>query len=183
MNRPLKLTCVGDGAVGKTSFLVTYTTHVFPTEYVPTVFDNYADTVKVDGNVYNVSLWDTAGQEAYERLRLLSYPNTDVFLVCYSVDSRTSFNNILTQWIPEVRHQCPTAPIVLAGLKVDVRGSEDDKKMVSRGEGVKRSKQIGAVKFVECSAKSGEKLDEVIVECVRAGIGKSTARKNRCIFL
>ena len=54
---------------------------------------------------------------------------------------------------------------------------------VSRGEGVKRSKQIGAVKFVECSAKSGEKLDEVIVECVRAGIGKSTARKNRCIFL
>jgi len=114
--RPLKLTVVGDGAVGKTSFLVTYTTNVFPTAYVPTVFDNYSDTVTVDGQDYNLTLWDTAGQEEYERLRILSYPNTDVFLVCYSVNNRTSFSNLITKWIPELRHHCPEAPIVLAGI-------------------------------------------------------------------
>jgi len=113
--RPLKLTVVGDGAVGKTSFLVTYTTDIFPTEYVPTVFDNYSDKVTVEGQIYNLTLWDTAGQEEYERLRILSYPNTDVFLVCYAVDNPTSFSNLMTKWIPEVRHYCPRAPIVLAG--------------------------------------------------------------------
>ena len=76
----LKIVAVGDGAVGKTSLLMSYSNNRFPRDYVPTVFDNYSRDVLVDDQEVQMNLWDTAGQEHYDRLRPLAYPNTDVFL-------------------------------------------------------------------------------------------------------
>ena len=63
----------------------------------------------------SLGLWDTAGQEDYDRLRPLSYPQTDVFLICFSVVSPSSFENVTSKWCPEIKHHCADAPILLVG--------------------------------------------------------------------
>uniref|UniRef100_A0A8P4FX20 Ras homolog family, member Ab n=1 Tax=Dicentrarchus labrax TaxID=13489 RepID=A0A8P4FX20_DICLA len=82
-----KLVIVGDGACGKTCLLIVFSKDQFPEVYVPTVFENYVADIEVDGKQVELALWDTAGQEDYDRLRPLSYPDTDVILMCFSIDS------------------------------------------------------------------------------------------------
>ncbi|OAF65178.1 Rho-related GTP-binding protein RhoF [Intoshia linei] len=117
----IKYVIVGDGTVGKTCLLMSYTTGGFPQSYVPTVFDNYAVTVTVQGVQYTLGLFDTAGQEDYDRLRPLSYPQTDLFLICFSVTNIPSFENVFDKWIPEVKHHCPNTPRLIVGTKIDLR--------------------------------------------------------------
>ena len=82
----------------------------------------------------------TAGQEDYDRLRPLSYPQTDVFLMCYSVNSRSSFDNVQNKWFPEIQHHCPGTPIVLVATKDDLRNGNEN---VSYDQGVKMAKDNG----------------------------------------
>ncbi|XP_072889821.1 ras-related C3 botulinum toxin substrate 1-like isoform X2 [Hemitrygon akajei] len=186
MMRNIKCVVVGDGAVGKTCILITYTTNEFPEEYIPTVFDNYSTTVTVDGQAVNLGLWDTAGQEDYDRLRPLSYPQTDVFVICFSLVSPPSFINVHPKWSSEIKHHCPNTPIILVGTKMDLR---DDKEMIeklkernmapiSREEGELKAKEIGAVKYVESSASKQEGLKTIFEEAIRAVI-LQPARKKR----
>lgn len=120
----IKCVLVGDGAVGKTSLNASYGTGSFPGEYIPTVFDNYQYSVQVKLEGYglnvNIALWDTAGQEDYDRLRPLSYPDTDVFVLVFSVESPASFENVMVKWYPETKDHVPKAPRILVGTKVDL---------------------------------------------------------------
>merc|ERR1711918_59855 len=112
---------VGDGACGKTCLLIVYCQNTFPEVYVPPVFENYVSDLVLNGEKIELALWDTAGQEDYDRLRPLSYPDTDVLLVCFSVDNPDSLDNIGEKWVPEVRHFCKGVPFVVVGLKADLR--------------------------------------------------------------
>ena len=70
--------------------------------------------------VSDTSLRDTAGQEEYKRLRTLSFPNTDVFLICFSLVDPRSFNHALNKWLPEVMEECPKALKIFVGTKSDI---------------------------------------------------------------
>ena len=193
----IKCVVVGDGAVGKTCLLISYTTNTFPQDYIPTVFDNYSINVMVDNKQINLGLWDTAGQEDYDRLRPLSYPNTDVFLVCYSIISPTSLENVGNKWLPEIRHHCPAAPFLLVGTKSDIRNDKAlQEKLRSKGtnlvdfEAAKRlGKELGAAQTMECSARTQQGLKNVFDEAITVALaarrdvdsGKQT--KDACFIL
>nr|KYP56273.1 Rac-like GTP-binding protein 3 [Cajanus cajan] len=120
-SRFIKCVTVGDGAVGKTCMLICYTSNKFPTsnDYIPTVFDNFSANVVVEGTTVNLGLWDTAGQEDYNRLRPLSYRGADVFVLAFSLVSHASYENVLKKWIPELQHFAPGVPVVLVGTKLE----------------------------------------------------------------
>jgi len=188
----IKCVVVGDGAVGKTCLLISYTTNAFPGEYIPTVFDNYSANVMVDGRPVNLGLWDTAGQEDYDRLRPLSYPQTDVFLICFSIISPQSFENVKSKWAPEIAHHAPDVPIILVGTKADLRGDSNMQAtlaakglhMVTPEESAARMKEIGAIAYLECSALTQEGLKTVFDEAIRAALNKNTKKKkSKCIIL
>ena len=130
-------------------------------------------------------LWDTAGQEDYDRLRPLSYPDTDVILLCFSVDTPDSLLNAVDKWKPEMSHFCPGIPFVLVGNKKDLRDDEEVKLLLERynqkpvtfEEGEEVAKKIGAVCYIESSAKTREGVREVFEAATLAALQKRKKNK------
>jgi len=102
-----KLVLLGDGACGKTSLLNVFTRGYFPTVYEPTVFENYVHDIFIDNTHIELSLWDTAGQEEFDRLRSLSYDDTHAIMLCFSVDNPDSLENVESKWVGEILENCP----------------------------------------------------------------------------
>ena len=187
-----KLVIVGDGACGKTCLLFVFSQDEFPEFYAPTVFENYVADIEVNGKMVELALWDTAGQETYDRLRPLSYPDTDVILMCFSVDNPDSLENIPEKWTPEVRHFCPNVPIILVGNKKDLRNDENVKKELSKTkqtpvkseEGSLMCERIKGYAYLECSAKTREGVRDVFETATKAAL-KSTKKpgRRRCPIL
>jgi len=168
----VKLVVVGDGAVGKTSLLISYATNNFPTDYVPTVFENYTARKKHHGDTILLHLWDTAGQEEYDRLRPLSYPGADIVLLCFSTVSQASYDAIRDKWAPEVNHYIPEVPHILVGTKIDLREAQHPDPNSGKFEpitpemGQSMAKQIKAAKYLEVSSKTRQGLEEVFTHAI-----------------
>eukprot|EP00123_Amoebidium_parasiticum_P016352 comp23401_c4_seq2/m.38823 comp23401_c4_seq2/g.38823 ORF comp23401_c4_seq2/g.38823 comp23401_c4_seq2/m.38823 type:complete len:191 (-) comp23401_c4_seq2:218-790(-) len=186
-----KVIMVGSGGVGKSALTLQFMYAEFVEDYEPTKADSYRKKVTLDGEDIQIDILDTAGQEDYDRLRPLSYPDTDVILMCFSVDNPDSLDNIPDKWTPEVRHFCPNVPIILVGLKKDLRNDEGVKAELAKlkqepvkpeaGEGM--AKQINATKYMECSAKTKEGVREVFEEATRAALATQHKKKKGCTLL
>ena len=148
-NLQFKVVIVGDSGCGKTSLFTSFIRGYFPTDYEPTIFENHRAFVQNQGNeILTVDLWDTAGQEDYERLRRLSYQDANLVILAYSLASKESLLNIPEVWAPEIINFCPNVPILLVGLKSDL---PDHK--VDPFDALKVAENIGAVAHMQCSAK------------------------------
>ncbi|KAL1781421.1 transforming [Sigmodon hispidus] len=163
-----KLVIVGDGACGKTCLLIVFSKDQFPEVYVPTVFENYVADIEVDGKQVELALWDTAGQEDYDHLRPLSYPDTDVILMCFSIDS------------PDI------------GNKKDLRNDEHTRRELAKmkqepvkpEEGRDMANRIGAFGYMECSAKTKDGVREVFEMATKAALqARRGKKKSECLIL
>ena len=193
--KSVKCVIVGDGTVGKTCMLISYTTGSFPSEYVPTIFDNYQTTVMVNGKPICLSLWDTAGQEDYDRIRTLSYPNTDIFLVCYSTVSKKTINNINSKWLEEIKTYSPNTPYIIVGTKADLKDNEmfKDKYIDINKAKLLLNIQDDKNKIIECSAKTEYNLKNVFDTAINYALAnkiiksksksKSKTKKKTCVIL
>lgn len=137
-----------------------------------------------------LSLWDTAGQEEFDRLRALSYEDTHVIMLCFSIDSRDSFENVSTKWISEINDNCPGVKVVLTALKCDLRKDEDENEnpnAITFEQGLAKAKEIGAVKYLECSAVQNRGIRETFYEAAKVALEVRPAGSKRsssaCIIL
>ena len=119
----------------------------------------------------NLALWDTAGQEEFDKLRPLSYPDTDIVLICFSLVDEQSLGNTRDKWLPEVRDHLSDAPIFLVGLKADLR-DEMPENAVSTEKGEALVGDIGATQYWEVSAKAHTNVDELFNAAVSAVMEK-----------
>ncbi|XP_053417089.1 rho-related GTP-binding protein RhoD isoform X1 [Nycticebus coucang] len=182
--RSAKVVLVGDGGCGKTSLLMVFADGAFPESYTPTVFERYCVNLEVKGKPVNLQVWDTAGQDDYDRLRPLFYPDASVLLLCFDVTSPHSFNNVFDRWYPEVSHFCEKVPVIVVGCKTDLR---KDKLMVNKlrknglepvtyHRGQEMARSVGAVTYLECSARLQDNVHAVFQ--VAAEVALSSHSRN-----
>ncbi|KAG0473431.1 hypothetical protein HPP92_015288 [Vanilla planifolia] len=156
-----------------------------PWDYIPTVFDNFSANVVAEGTTVSLGLWDTAGQEDYNRLRPLSYRGADIFVLAFSLVSRASYENVTKKWIPELHHYSPGVPIVLVGTKLDLR--EDKRYLVehpgivpvSTAQGEELRKQIGAAYYIECSSRTQQNVKAVFDAAIKVVIQPPSKKKEK----
>eukprot|EP00941_MAST-03F_sp_MAST-3F-sp1_P006068 g6068.t1 len=167
--KSVKLVVVGDGGIGKSSLLIRFASGNFPHEYIPTVFDNYSTDVVLDQQPISLGLWDTAGQEDYDRLRPLSYPMTDVFLLCYDLNNPVSRENARSKWLKEIKQYCPDVPIILVGCKSDL---EPNNFHIEENacSGNQLAKNTGCDAYFSCSALNNVNIQAVFHCAIRTAM-------------
>ena len=163
-----KVVIVGDDHCGKTNLGLSFKLKdKFDSDtMVPTLLDNFWSEIHLPNcpeHKCELNVWDTI---ATHRLRPLSYPDTDVVLICFSVVSQDSFENVLHQWVPEIQEYCPKIPYILVGCHADLRNNPDNKDAIicTTDDGRDMADTIGAYAYMECSARSGEGVREIFQE-------------------
>ncbi|VDM07798.1 unnamed protein product [Wuchereria bancrofti] len=180
--RHLKCVLVGDAAVGKTSLIVSYTTNGYPKQYTPTAFDNYSVLVRVDNQPIRLQLCDTAGKAGFDSLRPFTYPDTDVFLLCFSVMLPGTLRSITDHWIPEINKTVPNAPVILVGTQSDLRANvglvidlcKNGEQPVSESKARMLSDDL-CTDYLECSALTQHNLKEVFDAAILTALRKKSS--------
>ncbi|KAJ2661232.1 GTP-binding protein Rho1 [Coemansia sp. RSA 1200] len=173
-----KAVIIGDGGCGKTCLLHVYREGEFPPDdqYIPTIFEEWVSEVHVDGRAVELALWDTAGQEDYDNVRYPCYNGANVVVICFSVDSPDSLENVQEKWIREVLEYAGKVPTLLVGLKEDLRHNQeivqqlqrDGQSPTTRDQALQVARAIGAHMYLECSAKENRGVKEVFTAAIKS---------------
>ncbi|KAI9502095.1 hypothetical protein GGI25_003600 [Coemansia spiralis] len=185
-----KVVVIGDGACGKTCLLHVFRDGEFPPDdqYIPTIFETWVADMLVDERRIELALWDTAGQEELDRLRFLCYPEANVVVICFSVDSPDSLTNVLEKWFPEAQENAPRARVILVALKLDLRDSAATRAELARfgqapvahADGVAMARKISAVSYIECSSKQNFNVREVFEIAARWALSSRPPHQSSC---
>jgi small GTP-binding protein len=188
MEREVKMVVVGDQAMGKTCLVWAYAKHEIPPDYVPSVVEHYVVKRQWADTEITLQLWDTAGAGDLENVRVLSYTNTDVFLICCSLRDPGSWFNLEVNWIPEITRYVRKPRFILVGTKKDLRNHDAVRldlalqglRMIDSAEGEAKANEIGASGYVECSALDSEGVEEVFNCALRVALNPRQEKKKRC---
>jgi small GTP-binding protein len=169
---------IGDAKTGKTCAHFAFAKGSYPELFRPAIFSNYIADVKLDGKDVELELEDTSAHDDYDRLRPLSYPGTHVFMIAFAVDRPDSLEGACSRWVSEVTHHCPEVPVLLVGLKEDLRCDPErvrelvktGQKPVAYHQGLAAARYIGAAAYVECSAKRGQGLASAFEAATRLAL-------------
>ena len=153
-------------------------TNVHPQHYVPTIAETYVTEYRVDGKSVQLAFCDTAGQEDYKQLRPLAYSKAHAVLIGFSVDTPESLKNVRHKWVEEANARCPSVPIILVGLKKDLRedplavGEMRKKSLqfVTHEDANDMAHQVDARRYLECSSLTGEGVGDVFEAATRAAM-------------
>ena len=153
----LKYIIIGDPAVGKSNILLKYAHNKFTNEYQSTIGVEFgAKNLTIEGKVFRIQIWDTAGQENFRSITRAYYKNSVCALIVYDITNRSSFENIIS-WIEDCKGQSPKSIfIILVGNKNDL----ENERQVSYEEGLEFAKNNNIV-FFETSAKTGKNISEL----------------------
>ena len=167
-----KCVLVGNNNVGKSSLILTHKMGCFP-EYTFSVCEYCESVVEYDGKQVTLGLLDTMEEDEYDRLRPICYPQTDVFLICFSMVDPYSYEAVVTKWYPEITQHCPNVPIILVGTKKDLcsdpgtigklKKSYFRQAPLTTKDGCEMAERIGAIRFIECSAFLQKGVDDVFI--------------------
>ena len=126
-------------------------------------------------------------QDEFDKLRHFCYSRTDALLLCFSVVSPASFQNVWEKWVPEIRRRCPLTPVILVGTQCDLR--QDVKVLielarrrelpVQEEDARALAEKVGAVTYIECSALTQKNLKEVFDAAIAVGLRHSDRRARR----
>ncbi|CAL6006756.1 Rac/Rho-like_protein [Hexamita inflata] len=169
----MKCVIVGDRGTGKTSLRLSIISNNLPHEYFPC---ECSIDVNIQNTEYQFTMFDQMFG-SFEYMRQLQYINTDVFIVCYAMDSQRSLQSVTKRWIPEIQLYQPNVPFILVGMKYDL--IETNWQDVTFGDTERIAKQIGAFSHVQCSSLNGFNVKLVVHTAVRAALGGNKAKYQR----
>ena len=156
-----KLLCLGDPMCGKNSLLNRYTKGSFSKSTDMTIFhNNYTCITSIAGWQVEFAVYDTNGLDEYAHTRALSYPGTDVVLLCFAINEPHALSNFEEKWLPEIQRHLDGIPLILVGTFSDLGGQHSDKvtDLISSVQAKKFATKIGALEYFETSAKTGERV-------------------------
>jgi len=151
-----KILVIGDQGVGKTSLILRYSDGTFPTGVGHSIgVDFKIRTIKLNGKVVKLQMWDTAGQEQFRTLSLSYYRGANGIILAYAINDLESFENIDRQWRLEVdRYAGDSCAKVIVGCKTDL----EEKRVVKKDQVKSLSDKLN-IPFLELSSKTGTNDD------------------------